>query len=183
MSFQTANAELAGLLRAAHDAGTPDKSVVRTIASATGAVTEVLYAKTADGAAGYSYVLLDGSFAEAAPATGDIITTVLAHGQLEDLKHRMNTAAAAAITPPGWTTPEIEAYCSEWLKANTTNFTHPDQLHMGVRLMMTCFFSINRCILREHVAAELCGSAFGPLARHRVRLLMGPKRALSAHLY
>jgi len=108
MSFQTANAELAGLLRAAHDADTPDNSVVRTIASATGAVTEVLYAKTADGAAGYSYVLLDGSFAEAAPATGDIITTVLAHGQLEDLKHRMNTAAAAAITPPGWTTPEIE---------------------------------------------------------------------------
>jgi hypothetical protein len=129
MAFAFSNAVATILLRAAHDVGAPDHSVIKTFATYTGTVAKILYAKTTDGAAGYSYALLDGSFAEAAPATGDIITTVMAHGQLEDLKHRMNTAAAAAITPPGWTTAESVAYCSEWLTANTTNFSDPNQLY------------------------------------------------------
>lgn len=94
-----------------------------------------LYAKTAGGAAGYTYVLPDGSFAEVAPATGDIITTALAQGQLPDIKDQMFNALDTVAPPPvdcsaDFAKAHFQEACCTWLQERT-NFVDPSELFVG----------------------------------------------------
>jgi hypothetical protein len=130
------NAKLAASLRTADEAGDPDYSVVSRVGGGNGTEVEVLYAKTAAGAAGYSYRLSDGSFAKAAPATGDILTTALAQGQLQNIKDQMYAALSDSDSLDDFAPQEdwpddnegyFEACCCNWLK-KFTNFSNPAQL-------------------------------------------------------
>ena len=132
--FMTINAKLITKLHAADDAGAPAYSVASRVGGGNGEVA-VLYAKTAEGTVGYSYWLPDGSCAKVAPATGDIITTVLAQGQLQNIKDEMVadiSSYAPAVSPDD--NVDVDEYfercCCSWLK-EFTNFSSPVQLFVG----------------------------------------------------
>ena len=129
------NAKLADYLRAAGEAGAPDYSVATKVGGGNGKIQrKVLYAKTAEGAVGYSYELPDGSCAKVEPATGDIITTVLAQGQLQNIKDRLYAAlddyAPMVDCPDDEVGAHFELACEIWLK-EFTNFSTPAQLFIG----------------------------------------------------
>jgi hypothetical protein len=127
--FMAINAKLTDKLRTEDEEGAPDYSVASKVGGGNGEIQlEVLYAKTAEGAVGYSYQLPDGSCAKVAPATGDIITTVLAQGQLQNIKDEM--VADVRSYAPASNAEEFEVCCCTWLK-EFTNFSSPAQLFVG----------------------------------------------------
>ena len=132
--FMAINAKLADQLRTADDAGAPDYTVASMVGGGNGITIEVLYAKTAEGAVGYSYQLPDGGFAKVEPATGDIITNVLAQGQLQNIKDRLFAAlddyAPMVDCPDDEVGTHFELLCEIWLK-EYTNFSTPAQLFIG----------------------------------------------------
>jgi hypothetical protein len=124
------NINMAAHLVAAHGAGAPNYYLITTFTSITETVLSILYAKTADGAAGYAVVRPDGSFTEVVSATGDIVTNAMAYGELEELRDRAHTAIGKVLQQRDrMTAPEIHECGNKWLQANTINFTDMDQLY------------------------------------------------------
>ena len=126
------NINMAAHLVAAHGAGAPNYYLITTFTSITETAFSILYAKTADGAAGYAVVRPDGSFTEVLPATGDIVTNAMAYGELEEIRDRAHTAIGKVQQrdfPDGMTDPEMHKCGNKWLQANTINFTDMDQLY------------------------------------------------------
>ena len=78
--------------------------------------------------------LPDGSCAKVEPATGDIITTVLAQGQLQNIKDRLYAAlddyAPKVDCPDDQVNAHFELACEIWLK-EFTNFSTSAQLFIG----------------------------------------------------
>ncbi len=130
--LKTTNVPLAAILNE-HHARYPEARVgsiigpVLEIVSHSDVVIQIFYAKTAAGAAGYSYLLPDGSFAKAAPAIGDMTTDIMAQGRLQEIRHRANIAIAHV--PHSMTGSEMTECGDKWLQANTAHFTCMDQLY------------------------------------------------------